>query len=266
MDGLLIVKIGGGAAINLDGLAADLATCTNPLIVVLGANAARKRLGDLLGTPPKVVESVSGYESVLTDAEAIDLIMMSYAGVSRGRLVEKFQSRGVNAIGLSGIDARLIEGERNRGIRVRENGRKMIRRDLSGKPRSVNEPLLRHLLKSGYVPVISIPIVDESGAAINADNDNIVAALHRGLKAERIVQFIEAPGILADPDDESSAIESLDIAGLEKIEAESAGRIKRKLLALRQLMESAPTQIVISDGRTEYPYLNVLNGAGTRIG
>ena len=265
MDNLLIVKIGGGATINLEGLVSDLADCDQPLIVVLGANAIRSSVGERLGTPPKVITSISGYDSVLSDDSAINLIMMTYAGVARGRVVEMLQGRGVNSIGLSGIDGRLIEGERNRGIRVRENGRKRILRDYSGKPRRVNDSLLRHLLASGYVPVISIPIIDESGVAINADNDNIVAALHRTLNAKQIVHFIEASGVLADPEDFGSAMPSLDLAGLRKREAASSGRIKRKLLAIRQLLETAPTQVIVSDGRTTHPYQDVLAGAGTRI-
>ena len=266
MENLLIVKVGGGAGINLEGLASDLAACEHPMIVVLGANATRNRLAQRLGTPPEVITSVSGYDSVLTDSAAIDLIMMTYAGLARGRMVEMLQSRGVNAIGLSGIDGRLIEGERNRGIRVRENGRKRIVRDLSGKPRRVNKTLIRQLLESGYVPVVGIPVIDESGVAINADNDNIVAALHRALNAERVVHFIEAAGVLANPDDPGSAIPTLDICGLQEREAASSGRIKRKLLAIRQLLETAPTQVIVSDGRTAHPYQDVLAGAGTRIG
>ncbi len=265
MKDLTIIKIGGGAKINLTGLVSDLVQCEGHLIVVLGANASRKELAEQLGTFPRVITSISGYDSVYTDETAMDLIMMTYAGQAKNRLVEMFQKQGVNAIGLSGIDGRLIEGQRNRGIKVNENGRKIIKRDLSGKPRRINESLMQSLLDSNQVPVVGIPILDEQGCAINADNDNIVAVIHHSFRAKQIIHFIEAPGILADAKNSASLIESLDLAGLNELEERLQGRMKRKILAIRQLLETTPTQVVVADGRTEHPYQSVLNGAGTKI-
>jgi acetylglutamate/LysW-gamma-L-alpha-aminoadipate kinase len=71
--------------------------------------------------------------------------------------------------------------ESNKGIRVRENGKTLIKRDLSGKPRSVNTSLLTLLLDNGYCPVLTIPIVDENGFAINSENDDIVARIASAL-------------------------------------------------------------------------------------
>jgi acetylglutamate/LysW-gamma-L-alpha-aminoadipate kinase len=47
----------------------------------------------------------------------------------------------------------------------------------------------------------------------------------------------------------------------EKVE----GRMKRKILALRKLFEAGDTTVIISDGRTEHPILDALNGKGTTI-
>ena len=56
-------------------------------------------------------------------------------------------------------------------------------------------------MDNGYVPVLTIPIIDENGHAINSENDDIVNVLQQALAAERIVQLIEAPGFLDDKDD-----------------------------------------------------------------
>ena len=263
--GPVIVKIGGGSGINIEGIVQGLGDESSPVIVVLGANALRDELAQRLDTPTTTIRSVSGYESVYSDREAIDAIMISYAGLARNRFVETCQKLGVNALGLSGLDGRVIEGERNRGIRVREHGKTLIKRDYSGKPKRVNGGLLNTLMGQGLVPVLSIPIIDASGAAINADNDNIITVLHRELSARRIIQFIEAPGLLADPADATSLIPEVRASQIGDHEMAASGRMKRKLLAIRQLFEVSPTEVVIADGRTETPYQDAVAGKGTII-
>ena len=165
---MILVKIGGGRDVNLPGIAEDLAEVSAPFIVVHGANAVRDAIAAKLGTPTQVVTSVSGYTSVLSDKAALDAILMGYAGVQNKRIVELLQQHGVNAVGLSGIDGRAIQGQRNKGIRVRKNGKTLIVRDFSGKPRSANKELFQLLLDGGYAPVLSIPIIDERHTAINS--------------------------------------------------------------------------------------------------
>ncbi len=262
---MYIIKIGGGATINLEGIAADLAGLTAPAIVVLGANAVRDAIAERLGTPKQVLTSVSGYTSVYSDEQAIDAIMMSYAGLRCSRFVELCQRSGVNAVGLSGIDGRAVQGERNRGIRVREGGKTLLKRDFSGKPRTVNESLLRMLIENGYVPVLTIPIVDEGGHAINSENDDIVNVLQNALAAECIVQLIEAPGFLDDKDDPSSLVAELSRSEIERREQQVEGRMKRKMLALRRLFESGASRVIIGDGRTGTPISDALAGKGTII-
>ena len=171
---MYIIKVGGGAKINLEGIVADLAKIETPYVVVLGANALRDQVARQLGLCKRELTSVSGYTSVYSDEDAIDVIMMSYAGLRNRRFVELCQRQGINALGLTGLDGRVVEGVRNQGIRVRESGKTLIKRDFSGKPKSVNESLLRLLLDHGYRPVLSIPIVDQQGFAINSENDEIV--------------------------------------------------------------------------------------------
>ncbi len=73
---MYIIKVGGGANINLTGIVRDLAELDGPAVVVLGANAVRDDIAERLGTPKKTLTSVSGYESVYSDEQALDAIMM----------------------------------------------------------------------------------------------------------------------------------------------------------------------------------------------
>ena len=220
---MILVKIGGGGDINLPGIAEDLAAVSDPFIVVHGANAVRDVIAEKLGNPTQVVTSVSGYTSVLSDKAALDAILMGYAGVQNKRIVELLQQNGVNAVGLSGIDGRAIQGQRNKGIRVRKNGKTLIVRDFSGKPRSANKELFQLLLDGGYAPVLSIPIIDERHTAINSENDDIINVLQAAFHAEVVLQLIEAPGFLADKDDESTVVPTIRAAELEQREAQVEG-------------------------------------------
>ena len=262
---MYIVKIGGGAAINLEGIIADIAELDLPCVIVAGANALRDDLAERLGTPKKILTSTSGYTSVYSDEDAIDVILMAYAGLRGKRLVELCQRHGINAVGLSGIDGRLVEGRRNRGIRIREGGKNLIKRDFSGKPQRVNAGLLGLLLEHGYTPVISIPIIDERSTAINSENDDIVNVLQEALGARRIFQLIEAAGFLDDPDDPSSVVPTMTKEELAAREAQVEGRMKRKMLALRRLFEAGAPEVVICDGRVEHPIKAAQDGAGTVI-
>ena len=262
---MMLVKIGGGAQINLEATIADLATLEQPFVIVHGANVLRDQLAQQLGKEKQVLTSVSGYTSVFSDQDAIDVIMMSYAGLRNKQIVELCQRNEINAVGLTGLDGRLVQGERNKGIRVRENGKTLIKRDLSGKPRSVNSQLMKLLLENGYCPVLTIPIVDEKGFAINSENDDIVAQIANALDIDTVIQLIEAPGFLDDPDDESSLLTRLSVSELQRREASVEGRIKRKLLALTRLCQGGKTRVIIADGRGEQPIINALGGAGTHI-
>ena len=262
---MMLIKIGGGEHIDLEAVIEDLAQCATPFVIVHGANRLRDRIAERLGIEKTVLTSVSGYSSVFSDDDAIDVILMSYAGLRNKRIVELCQRRGINAIGLTGLDGRLVQGERNKGIRVRESGKTLIRRDLSGKPRSVNGELLRMLLDAGYCPVLTIPIADERGFAINSENDDIVARLAGELDIDTVIQLIEAPGLLDDPGDETSLVERLNPTELAQREARVEGRIKRKLLSLTELCRGGKTRVIIADGRIDKPISSALAGAGTHI-
>ena len=113
---MIIVKVGGGEALNIEGVIKDLSQLEEDFIIVHGANALRDQMLIELGIEKKVVTSVSGYSSVFSDEKALDVMMMAYAGVKNKRMVEMCQQNGINAIGLSGLDGKMIQGKRNNGI------------------------------------------------------------------------------------------------------------------------------------------------------
>jgi acetylglutamate/LysW-gamma-L-alpha-aminoadipate kinase len=198
---MIIVKIGGGEEINLEGIIADLAGIDERYVIVHGANALRDKLAEDLGQPKQVLTSVKGYTSVYSDEKLLDVMMMAYAGLRNKRIIELCQQHGINAVGLTGLDGKMIRGKRNKGIRVYQGKKLKIVRDFSGKPQSVNAPLLHLLLDNGYVPVLTVPIIDEHNAAINTENDDVVNVLRKALAADTVINLIEAAGFLENKQD-----------------------------------------------------------------
>lgn len=262
---MIIVKIGGGKNINIKGIISDLAFLDDKFIIIHGANALRDQLSDDLNQQKKIITSVSGYSSVFSDEKALDILIMAYAGLKNKRIVELCQQNGINAVGLSGVDGKMIEGKRNKGIRVRENGKLKIVRDFSGKPQKINQKLLNLLLENNYTPVLCVPIIDENNYAINSENDDIITMMQNTIHADKIIQLIEAPGFLDNADDPESLVQSLSGSELLIREEQVTGRMKRKILALRKLLETGTHQVIISDGRVENPIQDALSGKGTII-
>ena len=263
---MIIIKIGGGSRINLEGVIKDLASIKEKCLIIHGANSLRNSIGEKLGIKRQEITSLSGYTSILSDSETIDLQMMVYAGLRNKRIVELCQQNGINAIGLSGLDGRLIQGKRNSGIKVVKDGKKKIIRDLSGKPKNVNFQLLDLLLERGYMPVISVPIIDENGYAVNSENDDIVTVFQKHYRAERVIHLIEEKGFLRDKDNHQSLIKYMSLLNVEFWMGKVEGRIKRKLFALSKLIKSSPdSRVFISDGRVLNPVRDALAGRGTAI-
>ena len=262
MKKIIIIKIGGGKDINIEGIAKDISEIKEKCIIVHGANHFRDELYSKLGKEKKILTSLSGYSSVFSNTDMIDSIMMAYSGLRNKRIVECLQKNGVNAIGLSGIDGRLIVGKKNQGIKIKEGEKIKLIRDFSGKPQSINKELLMYLLEKDYLPVISIPIIDENGEAINTENDDVVSLIKKELGCNLVIHFIEAPGILKDKNDPDSLIKKLTQNDLLELESKVEGRMKRKILALRKLN---PCRIIVADGKTENPLKDALDEKGTVV-
>ena len=143
---MIVVKVGGGAGIDYDALCADIAglwAAGRRLVLLHGGSHETNLLAERLGHPPRFVTSPSGYTSRYTDRATLEIFMMAYAGKVNKLIVERLQRLGVNAVGLSGLDGRLLEGQRKAAIRIVEDGKqKVLRDDWTGTVERVNGGLL----------------------------------------------------------------------------------------------------------------------------
>ena len=266
---MLVIKIGGGAGIDYDAIFSNvkrLLEAGERVVIVHGANEAMRIMSERLGHPPKMITSESGYESRYTDAETIDIFKMVYCGQINKRLVECGQKHGVNAVGLSGLDGRLIDGERKKALRIIENGkRRVIRDDRSGAIRSVNADLLQLLMDHGYLPLICPPAISEEHEAINVDGDRAAAMIAAALKADRLIILSNVPGLLRDKDDESTLIDRIDRRRMDEFESFAAGRMKKKTMGAAEAIDMGVREVIFADARVADPIDAALAGRGTTI-
>jgi len=229
----LVVKIGGAAGIGGGALLDDLARHADDLLVVHGGSDETTRLQERLGRPAEFLTSPSGHVSRRTDRAALEAFAMATALLNR-RLVEGLLTRGRVALGLSGLDGRLLEGPRKGAVRVVENGRvRVLRDEWTGRPERADGDLLATLLARGLVPVIAPLAASPEGAMLNVDGDRAAACLATALGAETLVILTNVPGLLRDVADPASIVEHVPFEHLEDAAALARGRMRKKVLGAR---------------------------------
>ena len=266
---MLVIKIGGGTAIGEGGytnFAEDLATISEPVVVVHGGNAEFSELSRRLGIPPRMITSSSGRVTRYTDATTMDSMLMAYCGKVNKRLVSTLRAAGVNAVGLSAIDGGIAVGRRKPVLRGVEDGKtKVLRDDHAGTLETVDPSLVRLLLQNGYTPVLTPPALGAEGMPINVDGDKLALELATSLRADGLLFFSDTPGLLRDRHDESSLIAEIDASSPESAPAAAAGRMVVKVEAALGAVDRGVGRVVFADGRIANPVQAALNGRGTTV-
>lgn len=266
---MLVIKVGGSAGIDYDALCDDLATLWNGgqrLILVHGGSDETNKLAESLGYPPRFVTSPTGYTSRYTDRRTLEIFEMVYCGTANKGLVERLQARGVNALGLSGLDGRLLQAKRKAAIRIIEDGRqKILRDDWTGTIEHANAPLLSILLDNGYLPVVAPLACGEQGEALNVDGDRAAAAIAVALRAETLLLLSNVPGLLRDFPDEASLIQHIPRGEVEAYLPFAQGRMKKKLLGASEALAGGVGRVVLGDARAAGCVSQAIGGMGTRV-
>lgn len=266
---MIVVKVGGSEGIDYDALCDDVAalwTTGERLVLVHGGSHETNQLATALGHPPRFVTSPSGYTSRYTDRRTLETFMMVYCGTANKGLVERLQMRNVNALGLSGLDGRLLQGQRKSTIRIIEDGRqKVLRDDWTGTIERVNAALLHMLLDEEYLPVIAPLACSNDGEALNVDGDRAAAMIAAALNADTLLLLSNIPGLLRNFPDETSLIAQIGRDEVEDNLQFAQGRMKKKLLGAREALEQGVGRVLIGDARQAHCVSRALEGAGTLI-
>ncbi len=266
---LIVVKLGGAEGVDFSAITHDVSSLLEQgrrIVLVHGGSSEANQLGEALGYPPRFITSPSGFTSRYTDRRTLEIFMMAVNGKMNTLLVEQLQTLGINALGLSGLDGRLMVATRKSTVQSVEDGkRKVIRDDFTGKVEKINAGLLTSLLEGGYTPVISPLAVSEAGEALNIDADRAAAMLAGALQADTLVLLTAVAGLMRSFPDEGSLIKTLTRNQLEQALEFAQGRMKKKVLGASEALAGGVARVVIADGRIESPISRALAGDGTVI-
>lgn len=262
---MMVIKIGGGEGINVNNVLEDLVNYKD-YVLVHGGSYELNKISEKLGKPPKFVESVSGYTSRYTDRETLGIFEMVYAGKINKEIVEKLQCLGVNAIGLTGVDGRLLEGKRKKAVKIIDNGKKKILRDdFTGKVEKVNILLLKLLLDNGYAPVIAPLAISYENFAINVDGDRVAGAIAVAIKADILIILSNVPGLLKDVNDPNSLIKKIPKEDIDEFMKYAKKRMKKKVLGAKEAINAGVKKVIFASANVFKPIGKALNGKGTII-
>lgn len=262
---LLVVKLGGGAGLNLSAACDDLASIaqTRSLVVVHGVSAIMDQLCQEGGVEVESLISPSGHSSRYTPPAVRD-IFVGAAEMANEQLVSSLRERGLSAAGFIGEDVALC-GKRKTAIRAVVNGRvRVIRDDYSGSITGVDAQLLRRALDQAHLPVLP-PMAQSDDGMLNVDGDRAAAAVAGALKAEALVILSNVGGLYRSFPDESSIVEHVALPQIESALNWAQGRMKRKVLAAQEALIEGVERVIIADGRSPNALSRALDGAGTRF-
>lgn len=265
---MLVIKIGGAAGLDHDALCGDIARLWargQRMVIVHGGGAETDALATRLDHPPCTITTPSGHTSRRTDRQTLEIFAMATARINR-TLVERLQALGVNALGLSGIDGRLLQARRKDTIRSVEDGRvRMIRDDWTGTITAINAALLNLLVAQGYLPMVAPLAISERGEMLNVDGDRAAAMIAGALHADTLLLLSNVPGLLREFPNESSLVPHVHRDEIETAASWAQGRMRKKVMGAAEALEHGVGTVILGDGRRTTPVQDALGGAGTVI-
>ena len=204
MKKLYIIKIGGNIIDDenaLEKFLADFSMIDELKFLIHGGGKMASEMAKKLGVSQAMVNGRR-----ITDGETLKITTMVYAGLINKQIVASLQAKKVNAIGLSGADANMIQATKRNSVDI-DYG---FVGDVY--PAEVNTELLSLFIDSGLIPVFSAITHDGNGQLLNTNADTIASVLASALSVKYNVQLnycFEKNGVLGNIEDENSVIKTI---------------------------------------------------------
>lgn len=257
---IVVVKYGGNAMINEElkqQVMEDLVLLHLVGVKVVLVHGGGPEITDMLSKVGKETKFVDGLR--VTDSETAEIVQMVLAGKINKSLVNLLGTKGGKAMGISGIDAHIIEAK------VKDE-----RLGFVGEITKVDVEPIAHLLDDNYIPVISTVACDSKGNVYNVNADTAAAYIAGALNAERLISMTDIAGILKDKDDPSSLIPCIDIEEAKELFTDGtiSGGMIPKVECCLEAISKGVKKVVIMDGRVPHSLLIETmtdEGAGTMV-
>ena len=221
------------------------------IILVHGGGKEVTKISEALGKEQKFIVSPGGIKSRYTDKETVEIFTMVMSGKINKMIVRMLQKNGINAVGLSGIDGKIIQAERKKKlIVINEKGRKMaIDGGYTGKIQDVNSSLVSVILDQGYVPVISPIALSEEFDFLNVDGDRAAAYVAGKMHSDKILFLTNVDGLMMD----DKLVKKLSLSEAKEILPKIGFGMEKKILAATEALELGVKEALVANGQKENP-------------
>lgn len=260
---IVVVKYGGNAMKNeslKQNVMSDIVLLQEVGVHVVLVHGGGPEINAMLKKVGKQSHFVGGLR--YTDEETMDVVQMVLAGKTNKDLVSLIHQKGAKAIGISGMDAGIIQAKPY----VVEEGEL----GYVGEIEKIHEELIMDVIEKGYIPVIASVGCDASGHAYNINADTAAASIAAKLHAENMILVSDIPGLLQNPNDENSIIDHVNLAQIEQLKQEGviSGGMIPKVDCLVTAVQGSVKRAVIIDGRVPHSILIEMfsnEGIGTMV-
>ncbi|MBI5864108.1 MAG: acetylglutamate kinase [Planctomycetes bacterium] len=271
-DKVFVVKFGGELLrdrAHLDAIAADLALLEMvgiKLIVVHGGGPQADELSATLGLSPQMVEGRR-----VTDEKTLEVAKMVFAGKINTEVLSAVNKHGGRAVGLSGIDGRLIEAKRRPITTVVENGAaREVDFGYVGDVTGVDATLLTNLVDRDFIPVVASLAADENGTILNINADTIAAEIAVALQAEKLIVMTSVPGVYKNYATKEEIYSQLSVEDCKRLltDGTASKGMSPKLKACVRAVERGVRETHIINGLEPHSLLIEIltnSGSGTMI-
>ncbi|MEA5153054.1 MAG: acetylglutamate kinase [Oscillospiraceae bacterium] len=257
---IIVVKYGGNAMVNeqlKQQVMEDIVLLWLVGVRVVLVHGGGPEISELMGRLGKKAEFVDGLR--VTDRETVDIVQMVLAGKVNKTLVNLLEMKGGKAMGISGMDGRLIEAT----ARSPELG-------YVGSISSINIQPVMDLLEKGYIPVISTLGCDDKGNTYNINGDTAAACIAGALGAQRLIMMTDIAGVLMDRDDPASLVPELTVTQAVELFRRGviSGGMIPKVDCCIDAVHRGVGSAIIMDGRVPHSILMEIltdEGAGTMV-
>ena len=246
-DKILVVKYGGNAMIDQtlkEAVMGDLVLLRLIGVKVVLVHGGGPEITEMLTRVGKESRFVDGLR--VTDKDGADIVQMVLAGKVNKSLVQLLENTGGHAMGLCGLDGRLIEA------RMRD-----ARLGYVGEITRINTQPILDVLEKGYIPVISTVAGDREGNVYNINADTAAAQIAGALKAESLISMTDIAGILRDKDDPNSLISRINVSEAPQLMREGviSGGMIPKVECCIEAIRRGVHRVFIIDGRVPHAIL-----------
>ena len=269
-----VVKLSGKVTENrenLISLAEELALLHQVGIHICVVHGGGKQLSELatkLGIEQTIIEGRR-----VTDDATLEMAKMIFAGKINTDILAALRHRGIEAVGLSGVDGNIVHAERRppKEILNRETGvRDKVDFGHVGDVVRINARLLTVLLDHGYLPVISSLGADAEGTVFNINADTIAAEIAVQLKAEKLILLSDVDGIYLTTGDLQTKLSRLTAVEAGELinSGKASGGMIPKLQSIIVLLERGVHSAHLINGSKRNALLSEIftdKGTGTML-